>query len=118
MDNPANDSSANMREIDRRRSRRYHISGFVWFWWQERDGQLRNGLGLTCNIGETGVFIESESLPPVATDINLVVALPTQWTEGMTLFLSGVGSVCHVRQGLSNASGFGASTIFRTQGAE
>lgn len=100
---------------DRRSSIRYLISGAARFQWQASDGQWHDAIGITQNIGKTGLFIESESLPPVASLLNLVVTLPIQWDSDITIRVGGTGRVCHVRQGPSQAEGLGARAVLRVE---
>ena len=114
MDKPAHYSAANIYPEDVRLNGRYLITGQVWFLWRGPDGECRKGIGITHDIGETGVFIETESIPPLASPLKLVVALPVEWGPDIIVRLSGAGWVRHVRQGTGQSSGFGASAMFRT----
>ena len=97
---------------DKRKSARHLITGMVQFKWQAVDGQWYEGIGITSDIGKSGVFIESDSIPSVRSPIKLTVTLPSQSTPNVTLQLSGSGTVCYVRQEPSQRSGFGAAAIF------
>jgi len=107
-------SSAGYRK-ERRRGVRYRISGMVWFQWQAPDGQRYEAIGITHDIGKAGLFVESASIPPVASHLNLVVALPGQENSRITLRLVGEGQVCHVGQGTSEPDGFGASSVLHVE---
>ncbi len=100
---------------DRRKNARHLIAGRVWFQWQSAERIWFDGVGTTHDIGKAGVFVESESTPPVASVLKLIVVLPTGWKTDTPLCLSGVGHVRHVRQEPSQTKGFGASAIFRTE---
>jgi len=115
MDRPVKDSTANTQREERRKSARYAITGEVQFKWQARDGRWYDAFGVTRNIGKGGVFIESDSIPPIASVLKLIVTLPAESKSDVTLQLGGVGFVCHVRQEPSQTKGFGASAVFRTE---
>ena len=100
---------------DKRHTIRYSITGAVWFQWQGSDGQWHDAFGVTRNIGKTGVFVESDSIPPVGSPLPLTVILPSESNPNMTLRLGGTGSVRHVRQERSQTIGFGASVVFRVE---
>jgi hypothetical protein len=91
------------------------ITGRVWFQWQSAQGIWYDGVGTTRDIGKAGVFVESESVPPVASALKLIVVLPKERETDSTLCLSGSGHVRHVRQEPSQTKGFGASAVFRTE---
>jgi hypothetical protein len=98
---------------DRRKSARHLITGRVWFQWQSAEGVWFDGVGTTRDISQAGVFVESESIPPVTSTIKLIVVLPTGWETDATLCLSASGHVRHVLQEPSRASGFGVSAVFQ-----
>jgi len=97
---------------DRRQSVRYSITGTASFQWKAADGSWYEASGLTRNIGKAGVFVECESLPPVACLLKLIVTLPTDWRAHMTLRLRGAGDVRHIRTEASKIRGYGAFIAF------
>ena len=112
MDESGEYSTTDAKSKDKRRIFRYSITGAVQFQWRAADGQWYDDVGITHDIGKGGVFIESDSIPPVGSPLKLTVTLPSESTPNVTLQLSGSGTVCHVRQGRTQPSGFGASAIF------
>ncbi len=112
MDESDEHSTSSTKPEDRRRIIRYSITGIVRFEWQAVDDQWHDDIGITRDIGKGGFFIESGSIPSVGSPIKLTVTLPSESTPNVTLQLSGSGTVCHVRQGHTQPSGFGASAIF------
>jgi hypothetical protein len=115
MDNLPKHGVADTYPDERRKSARHMINGRVWFQWQTGDGTWRDGVGTTRNIGEAGVFVQSEFIPPVASTIKLIVVLPTGWETDTTLCLSGWGDVRHAPQEPPQTCGFGASAVFRKE---
>jgi hypothetical protein len=112
MNKTAKNPGADGYQEDRRNSLRYLITGAVWFEWQAADGEWHHAIGITRNIGKAGLFIESESTPPVGSTLRLSVALPTRWSSDTTVRLGGSGHVCHIRRGPPQPDGFGASSVF------
>jgi hypothetical protein len=94
---------------------RYSITGAVWFEWQAADGQWYDGIGITRDIGKGGVFIESDSIPPVGSPLKLTVTLPSESNPHATLQLGGMGSVRHVRREPHPTNGFGVSVNFHVE---
>jgi hypothetical protein len=115
MDESDENSASGIKAEDKRRTIRYSITGAVRFEWKAVDGQRYEGIGITRDIGKGGVFIESDSIPSVGSPLKLTVTLPSEWTPNVTLQLSGSGTVCHVRQGHRQPSGFGASAVFHVE---
>ena len=76
------------------------------------DGRWHDGIGITRDIGKGGVFIESDSIPPVGSPLKLTVTLPSESSRNMILQLGGAGYVRHIRQEPSQTTGFGASAVF------
>lgn len=74
--------------------------------WHEASGVIRD-------IGKDGVFVESDSIPSVASPLKLDVTLPAESQGRFALRLRGTGVVCHVRQKPLQTSGFGASVKFQ-----
>ena len=115
MDKPVRYSATKAIREDRRRNVRYLITGTVWFQWLAADGNWYNAIGTTRDCGKEGLFIQSDSRPPMASPLRLVVTLPTTWKSGTSLCLSGTGCVRHIQREPRQASGFGASAVFHTE---
>jgi hypothetical protein len=103
------------RSRDRRRSARYPIAGAVWFQWKEADGGKHAARGVTHDIGKGGVFVECESLPPIASALELNVALSLNWNQNATVRLRGVGDVRHLQSGACARNGYGAAVVFHME---
>ena len=108
-------AAADTHRIERRKSARHQIIGRVWFQLQTADGNWRDGVGTTRDIGEAGVFVQCKSIPPVASTLKIIVVLPTGWETNTSLCLNGFGHVCHVPQEPRQKSGFGASAVFQKE---
>lgn len=108
-------SKARAHSCDRRQSVRYSIAGTALFQWKAVNGIWCEATGLTSNIGKAGVFVECESLPPVASRLKLIITLPTDWKVHRTLHLRGTGEVRHIRPEASKLSGYGACIAFHIE---
>ncbi len=115
MPDPTQDLTMKSGRTDRRKSLRYPITGRAWFQWQSADGGWHDGIGITRDIGKSGVFIESDSAPPVGSAFKLIVALPAGWESRSTLCLRGSGHVCHILWEANQTAGFGASAAFNVE---
>jgi hypothetical protein len=103
---------------DRRGAQRFPLRGEAWFQWQSPSGQWCQGLGLTRNVGREGAFVETEILPPMVSQLRVVVTLVGRPDKEMQVRLCGAGQVRHVRREEGVASGFGAWVHFRTEAVE
>jgi hypothetical protein len=106
-------TGANLK--DNRKSARYPITGLVQFQWRARDGQTHDAIGTTRDIGRGGVFIESDSIPPVGSTLTITVTLPAESMTNVPLQLGGAGVVRNVRQESCQTIGFGASAVFHVE---
>lgn len=95
---------------ERRRSKRFELTGGAWFQWQSADGRWHPTNGVTGNIGSGGAFVYASVIPPMASPVTLTVTL--EWEGDRKIRLSGSGVVCHTRRN-SGSSGYGASVLFR-----
>lgn len=100
---------------ERRHSARYPLAGAARFQWKEAGGARHAASGVTRDIGKAGVFIECESLPPIASALELDVALAINWNQDATVRLRGVGDVRHVHPGDCARSGYGAAMVFHME---
>jgi hypothetical protein len=97
---------------DRRKSERYSITVPVRFQWRAVDGRWHNAFGVTRDIGIAGLFVESASVPPVDSVLELTVTLPATSKFDTTLQLSCIAVVRHVQQESCQMSGFGVVADF------
>jgi hypothetical protein len=97
---------------DKRRTTRYPISAPIRFRWQIVDGHWEIAFGITRDIGTDGLFLESESVPPVDAVIELSVTLPARPKFTTTFQLNGTACVRHLQQEPCKPSGFGVMAVF------
>jgi hypothetical protein len=62
--------------IELRRARRYLLSVPALFTWAPPDGKPRNGKGVTRDINALGVYVQTDSLPPVGARVQMEILLP------------------------------------------
>jgi len=108
-------SASDTQQEERRKTVWYAISGLVQFQLHTSDGQLHDAIGTTRDIGRGGVFIESESIPPVGSKLVINVTLPAESISTVTLQLGGIGFVRNMRQELCQIIGVGASAVFHVE---
>jgi hypothetical protein len=100
---------------DKRKTVRYLIGGTVQFQWLAVNGRWESCVGSTRDIGKSGLFVETKSVPPVSSSLKLIVSLPAGWNKDIVLRLGGTGYVRHIRQEPSEPSGFGAAAVFHVE---
>lgn len=98
---------------NQRQSTRFLLTAPVRFQWQAMDGEWHEAGGYTRNISKAGAFIESGTLPPIGSAVQMVATLPTKWRTDGALRLRGSGDVRHVRR--LDTSGFGVSVVLRVE---
>lgn len=57
--------------MDRRRSHRHDFEGPVSFLWRDHEGAWRRGSGAARDISELGIFVFSDSQPPIGSAVRL-----------------------------------------------
>ncbi|MGA9567469.1 MAG: hypothetical protein WBS19_18225 [Candidatus Korobacteraceae bacterium] len=103
---------------DRRKATRYPITATAKFERKDASGQWQEVSGTTRDVGRAGLFMETETIPPVAVHLQFRVVLPAQQAGAMTLRLAGVGRVRHQQRRPRSGSGFGASVVWRLNAPE
>jgi hypothetical protein len=87
MDEGVEYSSASMHREETRKEVRYSVSALVEFQWLANCEQWHDAIGAARDIGEAGLFIESESIRPVAYVLGLIVTLPSEAMADVVLRL-------------------------------
>jgi hypothetical protein len=98
------------KQSEARVTKRYPIAAQVSFQWRGSDTTWLQGTGVTNDIGASGASILAHDVPPLGTDIEVMVMLPPV-RQGATPTgrLSGTGSVVRV----TGAAGFAVAVTFR-----
>jgi hypothetical protein len=75
--------------MDRRRNHRYDLRTRVGFSWEDLEGICHRGESLTRDISEVGVFVQTNSCPPVGTTVQLEVSFHSATAEGVQIQAQG-----------------------------
>lgn len=97
---------------DRRKAARYPISAAASFEWQDSNSNWPEAIGISRDIGGAGLFLETETIPPIGSLLHFRVTLPARETGPIVLSLSGVGQVRHHYRYPGGRNGFGASVVW------
>jgi len=103
------------RRVERRQTTRFQLRGGAWFEWQTTAGPRLEGVGTTRNVGREGAFIETDTVPPVATDVKIIMPFCSGQSDEFQVRLSGCGTECHVQGPITGNEGFGAWVTFRNE---
>ena len=72
-------------------------------------------MGTTRNMGREGVFIETGTLPPEASDVKIIVTFGCGGSDELRARLYGCGTVRHVQARITGNKGFGAWAPFHNE---
>ena len=100
-----------------RKAKRYRLSAPALFMAAPREGKPQSGRGVTRDINAFGVYILTDTSPPVGARVQLDILLPKLEDPGFGMSLAGEGVVVRVEpQGSESAeprkAGFAASVQF------
>lgn len=103
--------------IELRRAMRYRIAAPTVFLWAHQDEEPQRGKGETRDINTLGVYVITDSLPPVGARVQMEIMLPTLTDTGCGMHLQGEGVVLRREPGGfegadSRQAGFAASVQF------
>lgn len=106
-----------MAPVELRRAKRYRLTAPAIFLWAPQDGEPQRGAGETRDINTFGVFVVTDSLPPVGSRVQMEIMLPTLTDTGSGMHLQGEGIVLRGEprgaEGTgSGQAGFAASVQF------
>jgi hypothetical protein len=115
----SNESDDHMHNaIELRRAKRYGLSAPALFMWAPQDGKPTNGKGVTRDINAIGVYVQTDSLPPVGARIQMEIVLPKLTDSKPGMHLQGEGVVLRCESGKATKSGFAASALFYPEATE
>ena len=103
--------------IELRKAKRYRLSAPALFLWAPHEGNPQSGQGMTRDINASGVYIQTEVLPPVGALVQLDILLPKLDDPGFGMSLAGEGVVLRVephgpKSADAGEAGFAASVQF------
>lgn len=109
--------------IEQRKTKRYRLSARALFEWASHGGEPQGGQGVTRDINASGVYVVTDTLPPVGALIQLEVLLPKLADPGVGMSLAGEGVVLRVEPRRSRSTkisdaGFAASVHFYPEATE
>jgi hypothetical protein len=107
--------TTNTNAVDRRKTGRYLITGTVLFQWLTANGEWDDAVGTSRDIGRGGLYIESDSIPPIGSSIKLTAILLSESKPNISIQLGGMGYVRHVSREGYPTIGFGASAVFHVE---
>jgi hypothetical protein len=77
---------------------RYPVETRVSFWWEDEDGNQRQGEGTSRDISETGAFVFAPGCPPVGADVKLRIFIVPAPHTTRVLNMEFEGQVLRVEQ--------------------
>ena len=96
--------------MDRRQHKRFDLNAPGVYRWEEPEGIQGTGHGTTRDVSECGLFLLTDSVPPVGIDIDLEVSFP--FRDDSQIQMKAKGKVVRVETGgeASKGQGFAAVT--------
>jgi hypothetical protein len=91
--------------VERRNAIRYRLESPVVFRWQDGSGMPWEGEGLTRDVSEVGAYVFSPRCPPVKTDVEIEIVVPTLHGAPKA-WLKGIMRVLRVETGPGGECGF------------
>ena len=100
------------RALELRKAKRYPVSAPALFMWAPQNGKPLVGRGVTRDINTSGVYVQTNAIPPVGALIRLEIVLPKLIDESPGMHLQGEGVVLRCDSGKGQKCGFAASAQF------
>lgn len=75
--------------VELRRAKRYRLAAPTLFLWAPQDGESHRGEGETRDINTFGIYVLTDSLPPIGARVQLETILPTLTDTGSGMLLQG-----------------------------
>jgi hypothetical protein len=104
--------------IELRRAKRYRLSVPALFTWATQGGKPRNAKGVTRDINALGVYVQTDSLPPVGARVQIEIVLPKLADSSPGMHLQGEGTVLRCESEEATKRGFAASALFYPEATE
>jgi hypothetical protein len=96
--------------MDRRLHKRFDLNAPVTYSWKDRPGIRRSGHGTTRDVSECGLFVLTDSPPPVGTGIQFEVSFSFRDDSRVQMRARGMIVRVEANGGTEMAHGFAAST--------
>jgi PilZ domain len=93
--------------MDRRQNQRFDLNAPVTYFWTKEENVQATGHGITRDVSQSGLFVLTDSFPPVGTAIELELSFHL---HDDSLQMRASGSIVRVEAGVgaSGAQGFAA----------
>lgn len=96
--------------MDRRLHRRFDLTAPVTYSWKDRPGIRHSGRGTTRDVSECGLFVLTDSLPPVGTVIQFEVSFSFRDDSRVQMRARGTVVRAETNATAEAVHGFAAST--------
>ena len=107
-----------LKAIELRKAIRYRLSAPALFMWATQDGKPHSGQGVTRDINTSGVYVETDAIPPVGARVQVEIVLPKLADDSPGMHLQGEGIVLRCEFRDSGRCGFAASAQFYPDATE
>lgn len=102
-----------MREAEhtgeRRKGKRFRLRLAVLFSWRDAQGRLQSGKGWSRNIGSRGLYVRTDTAPPIGALLEMNVFLPELGYKIHTAEIHAKGQVARIDcERIGRACGFAA----------
>lgn len=96
--------------MDRRLHKRFDLSAPVTYSWKDRSGIRRSAQGTTRDVSECGLFVVTNSPPPLGTAIHFEVSFSFRDDSRVQMRARGMILRAETNGSAETAQGFAAST--------
>jgi hypothetical protein len=104
--------------IELRKSKRYRLTAPAAFMWAPPNGTAQSGRGVIRDINTFGVYVQTDSMPPIGALLQMEIVLPKLTDSGPGMRLHGEGIVLRCDYGGAVECGFAASAQFYPESAD
>ena len=101
--------------IELRKAIRYQLRAPALFMWAPQNGKPQSGRGFTRDINTFGVYVQTDSIPPVGARVQLEIVFPKLSDNGSGMHLHGEGVVLRCEGDHTHKGGFAASAQFHPE---
>lgn len=94
---------------DRRKGKRFRLRLAVLFSWRDSQGTLQSGEGWSRNIGSRGIYVRTNTAPPLGASLEMNIFLPELGYKIHTAEIHAKGQVARIDcDPMGQACGFAA----------
>ena len=90
--------------VERRKHRRFKLRAPVQFLWKSSGAGRQSAEGNTCDISPHGVFVQTQSCPPLGTNVQIDVFLVNN--SGSPIVMRASGNVVRIEKAQESLPGF------------